>query len=369
QNTPTITANLISTNGGASVVGGNFICNNQCDSSTIRVTISNIRWNQSPNSEWLHGIFLPANAGFMVSPVALPAGFITYNTGCVGQCPSGSGTNGGPGFYFDNTAGQSCCNNVTANDGYPCNNYGNVGITCGNSFSMSFDIKFCNSLVTTTNYTFVFRGTSDGETGCWNIDDAAQHQIQFTIPTTACAPSNLAPTATVPSRSCINNVVNYTSTLTANCNQFSVHWWDAAVGGNLVGTGSPFVYDPSGSTCPAGTTLYATCCNSAIAGCVAREAIIIPGGCDSLNLTNVTTTAPPCFGQGAINSITVANASGAVSYTLQPGNITNTSGVFTGLGLNQYTVSVSDGSSCSITSLVTFTQPQPMVMNAPVLGG
>ena len=87
SNTPTVTAQLISTSGGASVSGGLFTCLNPCDSSTIRVNISNIRWNKSPNNEWLHGLFLPANLGFSVSPVFIPSGFIAYNVGCVGQCP------------------------------------------------------------------------------------------------------------------------------------------------------------------------------------------------------------------------------------------------------------------------------------------
>ena len=123
SNLPTVTANLISTSGGASVSGGLFTCLNPCDSSTIRVTISNAKWNKSPNNEWLHGLFLPASAGFSVSPITIPAGFLTYNTGCVGTCPSGSGINGGPGFYFDNSNGSTCCGNVTANDGLPCNNF------------------------------------------------------------------------------------------------------------------------------------------------------------------------------------------------------------------------------------------------------
>ncbi|HQW47643.1 MAG TPA: hypothetical protein PLZ98_11225, partial [Chitinophagaceae bacterium] len=65
-----VTAELINLNGGAVVNNGVFTCNNGCDSSTVRVTISNIRWNQAPNAEWLHGLFLPANAGFVVSAVA-----------------------------------------------------------------------------------------------------------------------------------------------------------------------------------------------------------------------------------------------------------------------------------------------------------
>jgi hypothetical protein len=99
---PTVTATLMPSSTGTSIVGGNLVCNDNCGTTTLRIDMNGMRWNQTPNSEWLHGIFLPANAGFTIAPVIIPPGFITY-AGCVGTCPSGSGTNGGPGFYFDNT--------------------------------------------------------------------------------------------------------------------------------------------------------------------------------------------------------------------------------------------------------------------------
>ena len=168
SNTPSVSANLISTSGGASVSGGLFTCLNPCDSSTIRVTLSNVKWNKNPNSEWLHGLFLPSNAGFSVAPVFIPTGFIAYNSGCVGLCASGTGLNGGPGFYFDASAQSSCCGTPVSNDGVPCNNYGDVTIGCGASLFLTFDITFCNNIITSSSYQFVFTGSSDGETGCYN---------------------------------------------------------------------------------------------------------------------------------------------------------------------------------------------------------
>lgn len=369
SNMPTITANLISTSGGASVTGGVFNCLNVCDSSKIRVSISGIRWNKSPNAEWLHGIFLPANAGFSVTPVTIPAGFITYNTGCVGTCPSGSGTNGGPGFYFDNTAGNACCGTVVSADGLPCNNYGNVNIDCGGSFSMTFDLTFCNSIINSSSYQFVIHGTSDGETGCYNFNDLLPHNINFTIPTSPCPLNNINPIATTPVRTCVGATVNYKSTLTGTCTGPNIYWWNAATGGILLGTGSPFVYDPAGAACPAGTTLYATCCSGINTTCVPRVPVTIPGVCNTIQIGAINVSNSTCTTLGSINSVTVNNAQGAVSYTLNPGGITNTSGVFNGLNLNAYTITVSDAGLCSVTSIVNIVQPAPLVFSAPIITG
>lgn len=366
---PTVSAELINLNGGAVVNGGVFTCNNGCDSSTVRVTISNITWNQFPNAEWLHGLFLPANAGFVVSAVAIPAGFITYNPGCIGMCPSGSGSNGGPGFYFDNTAGNTCCNIIVANDGLPCNNYGDVALGCNNVFNLIFDIKFCNSIITNNSYTFVLHGSSDGETGCWNFNDLLAHNIQFTIATNPCLPQPINPTAAAPVRSCIGNNLNYTSTLTGLCNNNTISWWDDPIAGNLVGTGSPFVYDPAGPACPGGVTLYATCCVGNIAGCISRVPITIPGTCDVLTITNVNITDATCLTPGSINATTVINAVGALNYNLNPGGINNATGIFTGLTQSVYTLTVTDASGCTTSTIVNIFQPPPIIFTPPVVTG
>lgn len=370
QNPPLgVTAELINLNGGAVVNGGVFTCNNGCDSSTVRVTISNIRWNQTPNAEWLHGLFLPANAGFVVSAVAIPAGFVTFNAGCVGMCPSGSGFNGGPGFYFDNTAANTCCGIIAANDGLPCNNYGDVALGCNNVFNLIFDIKFCNSIITNNSYTFILHGSSDGETGCWNFNDLLAHNIQFTIATNPCTPPPINPTATAPVRSCAGNNLNYTSTLTGTCNNNTIRWWDDPVAGNLVGTGSPFIYDPAGAACPAGVTLYATCCTGNVAGCLSRVPVTIPGTCDTLAITNVNITNATCLVPGSINATTVINAVGAVNYNLNPGGFNNATGVFTGLTQTQYTLTATDATGCTASTIVNIVQPPPIVFAPPVVTG
>jgi gliding motility-associated-like protein len=367
--TPTITATLISTAGGASIssVGG-FVCLDPCDSSILRIEITNIRWNKSPNSEWLHGIYFPTNSGFNVSPVNIPAGFMPYNIGCVGTCPSGSGTNGGPGFYYDGTGLQVCCPSATPLDGIPCNNYGDPGIACNQPFSLKFDLKFCNSVITGSSYEFSLRGTCDGETGCWNLDDNALHEIKFTIPTTPCSLQIIAPSANAVVRSCTSGNVNYTSQLSATCSGNNVRWWDAATGGNLLGTGSPFIYDPAGSACPAGSTIYATCCSGNLSGCIARVPIIIPGTCEPpISISSVSSVNSTCNLLGSINGVNYNNSVGSVNYSLQPIGASNGTGVFNNLNQTSYTVTVSDATDCSASTVVNILQPPIITLNTPIL--
>jgi gliding motility-associated-like protein len=366
NNIPVVSVNYL--NGtGSSVVGGSIACNDPCGTTTIRVTMSNLEWDQFPDAEWLHGLFLPNNAGYTVSGINLPAGFMTYNNGCTGQCPVG--TTAGPGFYFDATGANSCCGLVLANDAMPCNNYGSVALDCGISFGIQFDLTFCNSNLTALTETFVLTGTSDGATGCWSFNNNALHTVSFTINTVPCAPVlNVPLQAAAPVRTCVGNQVNYSAVLTGGCGSGStVSWWDSPTGGTQVGAGSPFVYDPAGSACPAGTTLYASCCPGGNASCVGRTPVTIPGNCDVLAITSVTTANGTCLVPGSISAVQVAGAVAPVSYTLNPGNVTNTTGVFTGLTGNTYTVTATDGTGCSVSSIVNLVQPPFLNLQVSVL--
>jgi hypothetical protein len=356
NNTPNVSVTFLS-GSGTSVVGGNLVCNDPCGSTTLRVTISNIRWNQSPNTEWLHGLFFPSNSGYVVSGIALPPGFITYNAGCTGMCPVG--ITSGPGFYYDASAASWCCSNVILNDGLPCNNYGDVSINCGSNFSIQFDLNFCNSNLSANTETFILRGTSDGATGCWQYNDNILHNISFTINTQPCAPVNSIPVTAGPIvNTCVGNTPNYTAELTGGCgNGSTITWWNSATGGSLLGSGSPFVYDPPGSNCPGGTTLWASCCSGGATTCVNRTPVTIAGSCNSLTLLAVSSTNGNCITPGSINSVSVSNSQGAVTYTINPGNVSNGTGLFNGLTGSIYTVSASDASGCIVSSIVNFNQP------------
>ena len=359
---PVVTATFLSGTG-TSISNGVIQCTNPCGTTTVRITLSNVRWSQNPNQNWIHGIsFTPGNVTVSVPVGGLPAGWAPFASS-TGSCSAGITT--GTGFYYDGTALQNCCPGTTANDGIPGNNYGDQIANCGFDYTFTFDLTFCNTSITNNPLVFSARGTSDYQTGCWTgVDNIGTSRIQFVLSTTPCSVPVFStnPSATAPVKSCSGSTVNYTSTLTSACGSGSqVTWWDASTGGTVLGSGSPFVYDPPGSACPAGITIYAACCPLG-STCVTRRAFLIPGTCAlALAITNVATTNPNCATPtGSINVVTVTGASGAVNYTLNPGNLTNTTGVFTGLtGLN-YTLTATDASGCSATANVVFT---------PVTGG
>ena len=357
---PTVTATFLSGTG-TTISNGVIQCTDPCGTTTVRITLSNVRWSKNPNVNWIHGIsFTPGNVTVSVPPGGLPAGWAPF-TSSTGSCSAGITT--GAGFYYDGSALQACCPGIIANDGNPGNNYGDPIADCGFDYTFFFDLTFCNSSITTNPLVFSARGTSDYQTGCWTgVDNIGTSRIQFVLSTTPCTTPifSTLPSATAPVKSCSGGTVNYTSTLTSGCGSgANVTWWTAATGGTQVGSGSPFIYDPPGSICPAGTTLHAACCPIG-STCATRRAFLIPGTCaPAIAITNVATTNPSCSTPTAsINGVTVTGNAGPVFYTLNPGNITNTTGIFNGLtGLN-YTLTAADDAGCSVTVPVTFT-PSP----------
>ena len=353
---PVVTATYLSGTG-STVSGGVITCTNQCGSTTVRITLSNVRWTKFPANNWLHGIsFTPGNVTVGVPPGGLPAGWAPF-TSSTGSCASPITT--GVGFYFD-AGGQACCPGMVPLDGIPGNNYGDPVADCNFDYTFFFDLTFCNSSITTNPLVFSARGTSDYQTGCWTgVDNIATSRIQFVLSTTPCTVPiySTAPSAAAPVKDCTGPTVNYTSTLTAGCGSGSnVTWWTASTLGTQLGSGSPFVYDPAGSVCPGGTTVYAACCPVG-STCAARVAVGIPNTCvAALSITNVATTNPTCSDpNGSINSVTVANATGTVTYTLNPGGASNTTGVFPGLTGTNYTLTAVDAGGCTATANVVFT--------------
>jgi gliding motility-associated-like protein len=355
---PVITATFIS-GVGSSLQGNNIVITDPCGTTKVRITLSNVRWSQNPNVNWIHGIsFFPASV--TLSNTTLPGSWFPFNSSTgEGACHPGITT--GVGFYRDGL-GAACCTPV-AGDGIPGNNYGDQLADCGFSYGFGFDLEFCNNSVLNATDGFVtqVRGTSDYQTGCWNgVDGFGSSTFTYTLNATpATQPVFTAnPTAAAPVKTCSGTTVNYTATLTSACGSGTpVTWWTAATGGTQVGSGSPFVYDPAGSVCPAGTTLYAACCPTG-STCVTRRAVTVPGTCPAaLAITAVNKTDPTCATPtGSITGVTVTGSSGALSYTLNPGNITNSTGIFNGLltGIN-YTVTVTDASDCSaVSSIITF---------------
>ncbi len=84
-----------------------------------------------------------------------------------------------------------------------------------------------------------------------------------------------------------------------------------------------------------------------------------------LQWSSVTQTAINCNGgtDGSITA-TATGGNGALSYNLQPGNLTNATGNFTNLGAATYTITVTDANNCSTNTTVTLTDPVLLALNA-----
>jgi gliding motility-associated-like protein len=273
---PTITATMI-TSDGSTVENGNLVITDPCGFTTLRINMSNLKWNKDPGTNWFHGVFFPENSGVTISGVVMPAGWSDFAS-CTGASCS-AGETGGQGFYFDGTVGNSCTECYpTMNDGLPFNNYGDDTMGCNYLFEVQFEMTFCNSQVETTSLEFALKGKADGNTGCWSVSDNLNNEIKFTINTVA---SDIPLYAEIPDNTEVitecedgGATLNYIAVLEAVCGTGEdVTWWDAAVGGNQIGVGSPFLYDPAGNACPQGMILYASCCPDG-QGCE-RQAVVV----------------------------------------------------------------------------------------------
>ncbi|MGB6092199.1 MAG: T9SS type B sorting domain-containing protein [Moheibacter sp.] len=288
-NNPIITAQLI-TSEGSEVIDGDLKITDPCGFTTLRVLMTNLRYNQ-PGFNWPHGFFFPEGEYISVTNVNLPAGWISQNS-CTGASCSAQET-GGVGFYFDGSNGSSCTECFpSTNDGNPSNNYGQSSMDCNTNFSIGFDMTFCNSRVETETTFFTLKGTSDGNTGCWSIPDTQTNTVNFSINTIA---SEIPLFESGPSNpevitECLNGGAqfNYIAVLEAECGSGDdVTWWSSASGGTLLGTGSPFYWDPPGQACPQGAIIYASCCPDG-EGCERKPVIVGP----CLPPSDVPTFAP-----------------------------------------------------------------------------
>lgn len=320
---PIVTATMITSDGSA-IVDGDLVITDPCGFTTLRINISNIRWNKEPGANWFHGIFFPLNSGITVSGIVMPAGWADFPS-CTGASCS-AGETGGQGFYFDGTSSNSCCSGAFANDGIPYNNYGDIDMGCTESVEVQFEMTFCNSQVETATLSFDLLGKADGNTGCWTTPDTLDNRISFSINTVA---SDIplygdAPVNPQVITECENGGadLNYIAELTAVCGTGdNVTWWDAAEGGNQIGTGSPFLYDTPGTACPEGMIIYASCCPDG-EGCE-RSAVVI-GACQPPSDEPIFDPIPPQCpgGTNPLPSVSIDGATGNWTPVFDPDNTT-----------------------------------------------
>ena len=102
-------------------------------------------------------------------------------------------------------------------------------------------------------------------------------------------------------------------------------------------------------------------------GCSKSTSLII-NQITGLNINSFTKNNVNCFG---LNDGTALFSTGGglnpYTYTLMPGVISNTTGSFTGLAPNTYTITVLDAVSCASSTVFTITQPTVLSLNAPLI--
>ncbi|MBL7764811.1 MAG: choice-of-anchor L domain-containing protein [Chitinophagaceae bacterium] len=126
--------------------------------------------------------------------------------------------------------------------------------------------------------------------------------------------------------------------------------------GNIVQAGSPTTF----TGLSAGSyTITASNSNSCTGSAITSISATTGLNWASINPTNITCNNP---NSGQINAL-VNGGTLPVNYTLLPGSLTNTTGVFSGLTAQTYTINAVDANLCTATTIVTLTQQIPPVFN------
>jgi large repetitive protein len=115
-------------------------------------------------------------------------------------------------------------------------------------------------------------------------------------------------------------------------------------------------YTSSGIFSGLGTSTYTITVKDAKNCTYSQTKIVSNPGSPVFNAPTILN--PLCFGNtnGSIN-INATGGTGTLSYKLNPGNITNATGIFNNLSAQNYTVSVTDIALCNATTLIAITQP------------
>ena len=97
-------------------------------------------------------------------------------------------------------------------------------------------------------------------------------------------------------------------------------------------------------------------------GCTATSSFSI-GAPTQVQFTNVTNTPISCNGGNNGTIQAAANGGiGNINYNIQPLNVNNATGLFTGLSAITYTITATDINNCTATTTVTLTQPTALVI-------
>ena len=88
----------------------------------------------------------------------------------------------------------------------------------------------------------------------------------------------------------------------------------------------------------------------------------------ALSYTSVTPFPPLCFGGNGTLTVTGSGGTGTKTYTINPlGPQSNTTGSFSGLTAQTYTITMTDANTCILTTASTITAPANFVFTAPTI--
>jgi len=144
------------------------------------------------------------------------------------------------------------------------------------------------------------------------------------------------------------NTVQFTSASSPCPNAFAWNFGDPTSGANNTSTAS----NPT-HTFSAGGTYTVTVTASGPCNAASTSTQIV----NILTTSQINTNVACNGGTNGTVTVTSSNVNGAITYLLNPGAISNTTGIFNGLSQSAYTLTVTDANGCSKSNAFVITQP------------
>ncbi|UTW66155.1 HYR domain-containing protein [bacterium SCSIO 12643] len=229
--------------------------------------------------------------------------------------------------------------NVVVDSNVTCNGFANGGLTAsaaGGTTTYSFD---WNNSATTASITGVVAGTytvtvTDAN-GCTSVSNG-----------TVTEPTLLVASTVIDSNVTCNGLLDggATASATGGTGTYTYDWNNSAITASITGVsaGSYTV-----------TVTDANGCTSTNTGVVTEPAVLVANAVIDSNVT--------CY-NGADGGASVQVTGGTTAYSYVWDNMATTS-VISGLTMGTYEVTVTDANGCSDTSMVSITEPAPIVIN------
>ena len=266
----------------------------------------------------------------------------------------GAGTvcNAFDGFAFDDiTIGEAPSNNASFS--YNCTNtqlgyqFTNTSALCPTGFSWNF---------------------GDPSSGISNTSNSANPVHVFSSPgtynvsLTVSGPCNQSSTIT-QTITTLNTTISATNPTCYNANNGSISSSATGGTGNLNQQLQPgAITNPVGLFNNLTANTYIVTITDAV-GCSITSSIVLPNPL-AINWSSILSTPITCNGnQNGQISASANGGVGSLTYTLNPGNVINSTGQFSLLNTGTYTIIATDGNNCSTSTTISLTQPNALVIN------